>query len=145
MIGWLLAGKKGNEGLFEHRCCPSVCDTIARVIFLLFIFHFDNSQRCGDFEAFNTVSWWYNYHTFPEMYLVRVGMISTTWYSLLQPNLLYSSTSYHCQHPPGHSRSHRRHRYHVDHDHGTRRSQAGALATEKDQKILPFVCRQTHK
>ena len=28
--------------------------------------------RCGDFEAFDTVSWWYNYHTFPEIYLVRV-------------------------------------------------------------------------
>ena len=26
-----------------------------------------------------------------------------------------------------------------------RRNQAGALATENDQKILLFVCRQTHK
>ena len=23
-------------------------------------------HMCGDFEAFNTVSWWYNYHTYPD-------------------------------------------------------------------------------
>ena len=79
MIGKLLAGKKAMKVYLSIDVVRAyVCDTIVRVIFLLFMFHFDNSQRCGDFEAFNTVSWWYNYHTFPEMYLVRIGMISTT-------------------------------------------------------------------
>jgi len=32
--------------------------------------------RCGDFEAFNSVSWWYNYHTFPEIYLEKPGWCS---------------------------------------------------------------------
>ena len=33
--------------------------------------------RCGDFEAFNSVSWWYNYHTFPEIYLVRISSLTS--------------------------------------------------------------------
>lgn len=28
-------------------------------------------HRVGDFEAFDTVSWWYNYHTIKEVYLIK--------------------------------------------------------------------------
>ena len=26
------------------------------------------SVKCGDLDAFKTIGWWYNYHTFPEIY-----------------------------------------------------------------------------
>jgi len=29
--------------------------------------------RCSDFEALTGISWWYNYHTFPDIYTVKPG------------------------------------------------------------------------
>ena len=31
------------------------------------------SVRCGDLDAFSSIGWWYNYHTFPEVYQVTPG------------------------------------------------------------------------
>ena len=29
--------------------------------------------KCGDLDAFSSISWWYNYHTFPEIYQEKPG------------------------------------------------------------------------